>query len=85
VTIEEETEEMIRLVGTMILNLPITSKLLGHTSSVSTIRGNYLAFSGAESRVERLAKEYVNDLFKLSTDEMCAKWFDESTTSLRPR
>lgn len=76
---KEETDEIRRIVGTMIFNLPFASDMLGHTSCRATIIGNYLAFSGSESKVERLAKEFVNDLFKMSTPQMCVKWYGETT------
>ena len=80
----DELDEFQRRVGGMIVMLPIASGQLGHTTAAATIDGNYLAFQGDECAAERAAKEFVNDLFKLSTPEMCKKWFgDENGSTVR--
>jgi len=57
----KEYAELLQRVGTAILNLPIASAGLGHTSPVSTIRGNYFAHAPGESRIQRLSIEFVNE------------------------
>jgi hypothetical protein len=76
-----ELEEVQRRVGGMILMLPVTSGQLGHATAAATIRGNYLVSNSSETNTEQTAKEFVNDLFKLKTAEMCQKWFGDSTGS----
>src|ERR1700678_4129951 len=73
---DEETEEVLRRLGRMVLNLPIVSGQLGHTTAAATIRGNYLVLS-TDSRVECVSREFFNDLFKLKTAEMCTKWYGD--------
>jgi hypothetical protein len=75
---EEEYAEVLQKVGQMILNLPIASGQLGHSTAASTIRGNYLS-SKSDVRTKRVAAEFVNDLFKLKTSEMCTKWYGDPT------
>jgi hypothetical protein len=71
---KEECDEFVLRVGWIIVNLPMASHLLGHKTPAYTIIGNYLAHANGESRAKRIAKEFVNDLFSMSTEKMCNKW-----------
>ena len=82
----DELEEVQRRIGGMILLLPVASGQLGHATSANTIKGNYLRTSRQESKTERIAKEFINDLFQLKTSEMCEKWYGDPTgASVRMR
>ena len=72
---QEELDEMHMHVGKMMLVLPMVASLMGHTKAAATIEGNYLCITGEETRTHRLAKEYVNDFFKMSMKKICEKWY----------
>jgi hypothetical protein len=71
---KEELDEAQRIIGRMILNLPLAALRLDHVWPADTIRGNYLAFSGDETAPTRVAKQYIIDLFTMKAKDICAKW-----------
>lgn len=73
----DELEELQRRIGGIMLMLPMASGQAGHATPSSTIKGHYLTFSGDETRVERIAKEFVIDLFTARTSKMCEKWYGD--------
>jgi hypothetical protein len=72
-------------IGSMMLKLPVTAKMLGHKMPAYPISGNYLVPSGQTGSVERIVTEFVNDLFTASTQEICEKWYGASDANERRR
>ena len=61
-------------IGHMFVELVVASAALGHRSPRNTIDGNYLRSTKDDDHKRMIAKEFVNDYFKLPSGAVCVRW-----------